>query len=283
MYLHIPILPEKIRLNPSDYAAQLPKPWAQQGYKKDVVVRSDDFKMYKSLKDDNSSKPEQDPLSWHYLGYASPYDLFDASNTSVKQAPKTIKFSTLKTDSLFVFGAALTRRLTGTIKSSNLSINIDNSLQVSSASWSGYFFAQSHKKTSTFLKHAPLIKADYTLQTNDDKLSLVAVCKSYYLGQGLYGSKLTSLDLSKKSANPDGSNALIRASSRTGYSVQCVVSSSRVQSVYELLNSVRATPCIFTSNLSDKPFVLWGFVKSFDVGVNNSLTSILNLELQSLN
>ncbi|MEA2036671.1 MAG: hypothetical protein U9O94_04135 [Nanoarchaeota archaeon] len=237
--------------------------------------------------------PQDGSLVWEDLGYTNKYKMLDGSLNSSTVYDGDIECSFIITKvnkvALFNISASSVRIVVDT--PDGVTNYYDKTFQLynkNGGTFYDYFF-NDFEYSNKILIDIPLqIAIKISIYINgfaegvDTKVGLLAIGRSTYIGDSLYGLKLGNLDFSKKITSSTGETFLEQGNYKRTTSVNVNTPSGLVDNVVNLLDKNRANPVIFETNKVHQTGNVFGIYNDYDMMIGNHTMSKLTLNLESL-
>jgi len=237
--------------------------------------------------------PQSGSLVWEDLGYTNKYKMLDASlnSSTIYDGDIECSFIITKVNKVALFN----------IKASSVRIVVDTpdgttnyydeTFQLynkNGGTFYDYFF-NDFEYSNKILIDIPLqIAVKVSIYINgftqgvNTEVGLLAIGRSTYIGDSLYGLKLGNLDFSKKITSSTGETFLEQGNYKRTTSVNVNTPSGLVDNVVNLLDKNRANPVIFETNKVHQTGNIFGIYNDYDMLVASHTMSKLTLNLESL-
>lgn len=252
---------------------------------------------------------------WTQLGAINLYRCMSdrTNNKTERQNYLKIRTKTLKGDYISLVGMRATHaritvfdssgspiayadsnaKLTATDTANNT--HVTGSLQYKDAtSWNEYFFKDFSYRTdySVSIPTASFNEVEVELFFNGNvaRLGRFVAGRSFYIGDTLYGASTGILDFSLKERDETFGDTYLRQGNyakRTDLEV--LITSGRMDAVMQFLTYIRGKEVLLDANSGDTAttetydnLVIYGFVKDFDILLENPAKSMLSLEFEGL-
>lgn len=246
-----------------------------------------------------------DDPAWVKVGPTNAWSLFDGNiadrtvgipytdgtiGSSIKFAIKTT--TSISCISLFDLFAT---RVSLTLKSPDGSTVWSSSTVLTSnmsRSWSDFFFGEKLYNAKNFFSVFPAVPGA-TLHVNIYSTTvcecgLCVVGKAKFAGLTLQGVKNSITDYSKKTTSEYGVTSLSVGAYAKNIVLDLDIENSTVDSIYEWVASLRATPLVFVTDNSDESniqyqsLLVYGFYSDFSVTIPGPTYSTCSFEIQGL-
>jgi hypothetical protein len=254
----------------------------------DLVSHSVAYKNYMYIATDSSTneKPSTTPSKWVNIGAINKYRcLYGATeNKTEAQSSLHITVKSNGADYVYLVGVDGSSATIEILDSSDTVLNtVNDSLQYKGAvSWSDYFFKEFTYRTtygtSVYLGLNNKVKVTIDSATVA-RLGNIVIGKSFYVGETLWGASAGILDFSTIDVT------LRQGSFANRADVTVYVDTPRADAVKQFLTAIRGTEVLILADDSDDGFDMLkirGFVRDFDVTLQNQSKTELTLEIEGL-
>lgn len=155
------------------------------------------------------------------------------------------------------------------------------------SNWYSYFFSPTTLKEQAVATDLPsyknaVIRVDLTAETT-------VLAGAIVIGQvadiGLLvtqGAKVGIQDYSKTETNDFGDTVLVQRPYARRFDITVPIANTDMDTVYSLLASLRATPCVWIASQRYAPLTIFGFYKQFDILISYANYSEVSLSIQGL-
>jgi hypothetical protein len=252
--------------------------------------------LYQSLTDSNTNKkPTQSSLDWYKIGAMNLYRCLDdmTNNKTERTDNFWVEVKSKKADTVALIGVrAYESEIT--VKDSvgdTVSINNTNLQYKGATTWSEYFFNDFNYRTE-LISPVDFTLSDYTVKVsltntnNVARLGRLVIGRSFHIGEALWGAGVGILDFSKKERDElFGDTYLAQGQYAKRADFEVSVASSRVDKVQQFLTSIRGQEALFIGDERNDGFdstIVYGFVRDWDVVLENNTRSVLNIEIEGL-
>lgn len=164
--------------------------------------------------------------------------------------------------------------------------------QTTIGDWLEYLTAEYYWITEAVFENLPPIsggelRVDLTSAATSPKPTLgnLAFGRVYEIGDALYGARVGITDYSRKSTDAFGVTSLLQRDYSRRMSLTVVVQSAMLRRVYQLLASLRATPCVWigADDLDTfTPLLVYGYYKDWGVVIEYSTHSVCTLDIEGM-
>lgn len=238
--------------------------------------------------------PDASPLYWAPVAPTNRWQMFDAeiSTQTVIASPLTVVIKPGYVNSLALFGLVGTS-LDVTVRdglSGPVIYSVTKSLDGTIiADWYQYFYEPRVQRENVVLTDLPpCINAHITVTITGSgtvKCGSLIAGTAYTLGGTQFGLRSGITDYSKKETNTTtGVTKFLKGKYSKPLSAQLMVDNGQLNKVDQVLNSLRATPCVWIS--TDAPgyefATVFGYFADFSIEVPYATTSFCNLEIIGL-
>jgi hypothetical protein len=269
-------------------------------YNAGTTYAKDDYvdyatQIYQSLVNSNLGKtPDTNPLHWQLVGPDNTHAMFD-NQVSTKTTSSTPLIVEVKPDKAINALAFLNLDATelivelddpiaGNVYSNT--IDLDDTIILD---WYDYFFEPFRFSTEVVLTDIPSYKNStitITLSKSSGSVSIgnFVYGSIYHIGHTQYGTSIGNKDFSVKETDEYGNTTFIERAFSRRMQAPIILDKTQTRSVSTLLDSVRATPCVWIgSEDSDyKPTIVFGFYKEFSMEIAYPTFNKMTLEIEGL-
>lgn len=156
------------------------------------------------------------------------------------------------------------------------------------SSWSDYFFEDLEYKTSMVLFDLPLVlnaRLKLTLVGDITKVGVAIVGKSKDSGVTLYGSSSGNISFSKKDRDETGETYLKKGEISKIMNLNVGVYTEQIPIIQKRLESIDGKPVLFVGDTSEQSlenFLVFGFLRDFDISVESCKFNTTYIEIEGL-
>lgn len=255
----------------------------------DRVIR--DHLIYQSLQAGNTGHtPETSPTWWVKVSATNRWKLFDLVNSS-QTAQSTSMTYTIRPGTVVTALAAVNLTAVGSIRVRMISDaygsvydkTISRSRTPAASGWWNWFYGRRTESLSSYFTDLPSfadaqIIVDFTGLSNMAVGTLLLGVTSNW-GQGVQINMSLSLrDYSKKETNDWGDIVLTQRAYAKKTRVPLVITRTEVNPLYAYLSSIRATPCLWITDLD----AVYGYYQDFEILIAYSAVSECDLTIEGL-
>jgi hypothetical protein len=153
--------------------------------------------------------------------------------------------------------------------------------------WYQYFFEPYvQRKELTFTNIPPYTNARVTVTVSGGVVGLgqLVLGNFYQLGEAIAKPTLRTDDYSLVNTDAFGKTTLTRRNSSKRADVQLMFERSQMRKIYQILDELRATPCVWIASEreSDSPLTVYGIRSGFSLVVEYATHCLANLELKGM-
>lgn len=246
-----------------------------------------------------ATAPSADTVNWAYVRPTNRYACFDTSNSTATTLAGTISMviqpgrAVNCVGVIGATGASVRVRIVdpsaGTTYDQTRSLNNTNALPT----WYSYFFdarstftqfiaqPQAYSSTAQVLIDIAPATTGAGAGTASVATVVIGVKREYTVGVQ-YGVRLGIVDYSVKQTNTYGDTVLVQRSFSKRAEFQCLVSSSKTDSLYALLSSLRATPALWIVSDQFEASAIYGYLKDWGVSLSMPNEHYLDIQLEGL-
>lgn len=256
-----------------------------------------DRAVYESVQTPNTGKtPDIFPLFWAKISSTNRWAMFDtevSTLTSTTTSPLTVTVApSALFDSLAFFNVTATM-LSVTIRdgaTGPIVYSYSQSLDgVQVLDWYQYFYARFRPTRQVVLTGLPLYgSAHVTISfTGGGTISCGSVVMGLIseLGETQYGASVGIIDFSRKETNAvTGNTTFVKRKNSRRLDARVVVDNFELSRVFQELEDLRATPCVWvgTKVAGLEPLTVFGFYRDFSVEITYSTESMCSLQIEGL-
>lgn len=258
------------------------------------VVSTDSHKVYESLTDANiNNNPATSTANWAFVSVTNPYLMFDKSVTSQTEYPDeiTVEIQTvgrvLALALLNVSAAQVQVTMTDPVE--GIVYDETHSLVSTSGidSWYDYFFEPVSRlqdlTISTLPSHAsPVIRVSLTGNNETVMCGTLAIGPTTNTGATQHGATVGIQDFSVKQQDDFGNYSIVERAFRKRATFTVIVPAANVDTLHQLLASLRATPVVYIGSDSYASTAIYGFYKDYTIEIAYPLFSICSIEIEGL-
>lgn len=256
-----------------------------------------DMRVYESLQAGNiGHTPATSPTWWLDVGPMNQWAMFDGeiSTATTAASSLTVVLDVGPVNSLALFGLVgdtLTLTMTdgpGGATIYSRTVNLDGTLI---SDWYQYYFEPDVQMGELFLSDLPTYwAARLTITLTSTGSVACAHCSvgtGYWIGDAKYGAGLGIDDYSRVETDEFGITTLVRRRSAKTLDVAVMLPNVQINKVFNLLDGMRATPCVWSLVDSDPdgvyaPFLVFAVYRKARVEIAYPRESLLSLELKGM-
>lgn len=156
------------------------------------------------------------------------------------------------------------------------------------SNWYQYYFAEAEQKTDYVVADLSLYNLSYlTIRISGPAMTKVghfSVGKVVDLGGSQYGASIGITDYSTKKTDANGATTFVEKGYSKDLNVSTLFSKGQINSVYQTLAGLRATPCtwIVADEGEYAAMTTFGNIRDFSIDVEYHSTSLCNFDIQGL-
>lgn len=261
-------------------------------------VSTNIHKVYESLRATNlNHDPTTDvssPPYWIEVSATNRWKMFDTNNSTQTTNSNTIVVTLTPgkvVNSVILLnleGTSVRVKMTdptdGVVYDTTTSLNNNGTIN----NWYSYFFNPIQRRTSVLLTNLPAYGTaaiEITI-TNTGLTAKCGVCiigTVQYIGEGInLGASIGIQDYSRKEKDDFGNYQLIQRSYSKKAKFSMAVLNEQIDSLQDLLVSLRTTPCVWIGDDRYTSTAIYGYYKDFDITIAYHLVSDCNIEIEGL-
>ncbi len=258
------------------------------------VVGPDLHQVYESLVDSNvGNTPSTSPTKWIYVSTTNPRLMFDGSVTSQTENADSINVS-IQTHgrnpclTLLNLSAAEARvqmidDLDGTVYDETHSLVSDSGVD----DWYSYFFEPVVRlKDLTVLNMpayaSPIVNITLSAAGETVKCGAALLGPFSEVGDTQYGATVGIQDFSVKQQDDFGNYSIVERAFRKRAAFTVLIDAVRVDTLQQLLASLRAIPAIYIGSDLYASTAVYGFFKDFTIEIAYPKESLCTIEVEGL-
>lgn len=261
----------------------------------DRVYLASTHRVYQSLQAGNSNKdPLTQPLWWVEVEATNRWKMFDFSSTTSTAIGTSAYYEitpgrAVNNVTMLNFSGLSSVRCRLTDPSFGLVYDrtADIGTTISESSWYAWFFGERSETTKLVLDDLPsypnaVLRIDITC-ISAGYISVLAFGTQYEFGSYVsQGARLGIQDFSRKERDTWGNTVLVQRAYAKRLSINVMFENQYLDSVYESLANLRATPCVWIISDTFASLILFGFFNSFEINIAYAQYSDCSIELESL-
>jgi hypothetical protein len=265
---------------------------AMATYALGAIVISSHLK-YESLIASNTGNPLSDASKWLALGATNRWAMFDQSGGTL--TTKTTPIDVTIAAPGRVDGIALlnldAEEVHIVMTSDDYGVQYDETFDLLSdsgiQSWYAYFSEEVVYATDLVLTGLPLtsnvdIQVVISSAAGTVSVGTLVIGQTRDLGVTVYGVKGGILDYSRKSTDDFGVTTLVERPYAKRSTFRVIAEAGSSDSVYSILAQYRATPVVWVGTEDFAMTWIYGWARSWDVGLEFVSHSTLNIEIEGL-
>jgi hypothetical protein len=258
------------------------------------VVGPDLHQVYESLVDGNvGNTPATSPAKWVYVSATNPWLMFDQSVTSQTEYQDSIEVEIQTTGRIAALAllnvsarevrVQMTDPVEGLVYDQTYSLVSDSGVD----DWYEYFFEPVLRLQDLAIVNlpsygSPIIKVTLSDPGEMVKCGALVMGPTTNVGDTEYGATVGIQDFSVKQQDDFGNYSILQRSFRKRSSLIVRVDSSDVDTLQQLLASLRATPALYIGADTYSSTAIYGFYKDFTIQIAYPKESILEIEIEGL-
>lgn len=259
----------------------------------DIVLSATTNHRYQALTNGESGNSLANPAKWLDLGPTNRYLMFDLSNSSQTLNGETIDVTidvTGRVNSvalLNLVAATVQVIVTDVVDGEIYNRTVNLIASDDARNWWEYMFLPVRRYGDwTFLDlptyNNPTVRIIITNPGGTTKIGSAVLGLSRDIGQTVYPSDVSIQDYSKKDVDEFGNYTIIIRDFAKRANLKVSSAESRVDSIYEILADLRATPCLFVGVESLRATWVYGFYKDMKWQFAGPNESYLLLDIEGL-
>lgn len=262
-----------------------------------VIVKNGVHRIYQSAVNSNLNfNPTTSPTQWVEVGATNKFALLDGSSSTVTSFTETCHYifkpntsiSSLAFINLTNVGS-IRVRMTDPVHGVVYDQTYSLLASISSPSWYAWFFSfRDLKNTLTVFDLPPYPAAELRIDINavtdaTGSIGAFVFGRTQPIGIGVQqGARLSMQDYSRKERNEWGDTVLVQRAFAKRLNVDTYLENRQLDSVYNLLTSLRATPVVWVAADGYSSLVVYGFFSNFDINIAYPLHSDCSIEIEGL-
>lgn len=259
------------------------------------VILVSTHRVYQSVAADNvNHNPAANDGNWLEVGPTNPWRAFDTSTSSSTKRPLSISYrikpgvGITGVAALNLVGAASIRiRVTDPVLGTlyDRTTGLTGQL-IYSTWWDWHFGPRTEQRQSAVLDLPAAPSADVLIDlVGTSELSvgtlLIGQQRAFSMGVKM-GARVGTQDYSRKERNDFGDLVLVERAYAKRASFSMLLKASEVDTLYDFLTDVRATPCLWVGSSRFEATTVYGIYKSFDIVLSYYDYSDCELDLEGL-
>jgi hypothetical protein len=263
-----------------------------------IVIDSDVHNIYESVFDgvntgndpqlDTQGDPENPPAFWQLVSTTNRWKMFDLSNSSQTSNADSIEVELLVNRRINAIGllniSAESARVVMTDATAGVVFDETYSLieSTGSPSYYSWFFGRIVRKTDLYIDGLPpYVNATINIYLNDTgNTVLCGTCLLGYaedVGATLHGARIGIDDYSVKQQNDFGDTTILPRAFRRRGDFQILASNSDIDRINNTLASYRAQAILYIGTTDFSCTFIYGFYESYDVVIEYTDHSLINI------
>lgn len=252
-------------------------------------------KVYESLIDSNLN---QNPLTalgtaWIEVGPTNRWKAFDLSHQSQTVQADEIDYVLapgVAVSSLALLNLSSPHKLTITMDDPTFGVVYDREIDVTplpvESTWYAWFFGDREEVKEIYIRDLPAYpQAELTIDLEGGSelgVGVIMIGQERSTGaRVLSGASAGIIDYSRKEADEFGDVILVKRAYSKRASIPLLLENKDIDSFYDLLADIRATPCLFIAGRR-RMLTIFGFYKEFDILISYANYSNASLDLEGL-
>jgi len=252
-------------------------------------------KVYESLVDGNvGNDPSADTgTNWVEVGPTNRWKLFDLSISSQTEQADSMEYTIapgIAFSAIAVLNASSLQRVTVTVDDPIFGEVYQKEVDVTplppESTWYAWFFGDRQDITQVILRDLPsypsadvIVKIDGGSELGVGTLMIGHEASTE--AKVLAGASVGIQDFSRKEKDDFGDTILVERAFAKRASLALMIENDHIDTLYDLLALIRATPCLYIFS-HRKVGVVYGFFREFDILINYANYSDVALELEGL-
>lgn len=254
---------------------------------------------YESLQASNTGHtPDTSPTWWLDIGPTNRWAMFDQRVNSVTTAAAStltveIEPGVIINSLALIECACETARVRFYDETATLVYDVTRSLdQTTVGDWLAYLTNEYYWITESVFENIPpiaggTIRVDLTSAATSPEPTIgnLVFGREYEIGQTLAGATVGITDYSRPTTDEFGVTSLVRRDYSRRMNAPVLVQNDYLRRVYQLLASLRATPCVWVGadNLDRlTPMLVYGYYKDWSVDIAYASHSMCSLEIEGM-
>lgn len=235
--------------------------------------------------------PATEPLYWKQAAPSNRWSMYDSeTSTSTVTAGNLTTTLTVpsRINAVAFFGLVGSRiQVVQRSAAGVVLAQFDRALRTQPADWYEYFFSEPEQVSDVVLTGlVPSTGSRLEISvTGPAACSAVVVGNTFDLGDAQLGATTSIIDYSQKSTTADGVQSFKPGRFSRRMSMSLEQPRERYPAVQRVLESVRATPCVWLGvpeSNTYSPMTIYGFFRDFSIEVAYPTTNLCSLEIESL-
>lgn len=257
----------------------------------DRVIDETLHKVYESVQTGNvGHDPSTNPTWWIEVSPTNRWKLFDSSN-STQTAQSTSMSYVLRpgvtVTTLGILNATGINTVRVRVSGTAYDQTIDLTALPPESSWYAWGFAIRVSRTQIVIQNISNnpggdITVDIT-GTTALAVGVIVIGQERTFGKGArYGARLGIQDYSRKETNDYGDTILVPRAFARKSSLATTLDAAEVDVTFDLMASLRATPCLWIGTNLYASTVVFGYYKDFEITIDYATESDMTIELEGL-
>jgi hypothetical protein len=261
------------------------------------VTSSVPHKEYQSSQAGTNKAPATNATYWTLIGVTNPYRCLDNVNSSasIGTSPFRMAISTAGNSySANLIGLQGVRQvdvrvLTGTQEEYTSRFSMR---QIAVSTYLEFFTLTPQFMTSFSYRLPKLLTSAQTVEVTltgpgEVGVSNLVIGTDKRVGRAQYGVKIGIVDYSRKEADEFGNLTLVKRASSMTWSADVVVPRTLLDYTHTLLNSLRATPCVYNGNPEEagalySSLIIYGFYRQYTITLQDFDSVICAIDIEGL-
>lgn len=253
--------------------------------------------------------PDLDPVRWERVKALSVHAAFDnQSSTTSKSQGSNYCFYLIgfalsevkKIDTFAIFNVYGFTRVKLTVTQGFNTVLYEKEVNLSVLNlinWYDYFFTDSESINEVVFDNIPPpISQNFTyfIEFFDDEVApdpskergvgTIVLGKSVTIGQTQMGANAGIIDYSRKETDQFGTTTFVKRAFSKRVSSSVIVENGSLNSIFTLLSSLRATPCLWLGTGFEQygPLNVFGYYKDFSIDIAYPTQSLVSIDIEGL-
>jgi hypothetical protein len=250
-------------------------------------------KSYKCVQEPALDKtPSINPLFWMEAEPSNRWAMFDAEISTATQTSGTLtatvqpgrRCNAITLHGLVGNSVTITQRN----QSGEQLYQQTKTLRASPSGWYEYFFSERNQVSDLVFDDLMLISGG---QIEIEIMGTLCICAAvtvgtrHDIGQLQFGAQTSIIDYSRKTTTAQGVQSLSQGRFSKRLSGQLIQDRGQYSAITALLESVRATPCVWVGVPADgdyAPLTVLGFYRDFSIDVSYPTYNLCSIEIEGL-
>lgn len=257
----------------------------------DRVIDSAGHKVYESLQAANvGHTPSTNPVWWIAVSPTNRWKMFDSSNSTQTMRANAMTYvlrPAVTVNTIGILNATGITTVRVRVSGTAYDQFIDMNSLPPESSWYAWGFAIRVSRTQIVIQNvANNPGGDITIDiTGGTELGIgvLVLGQERTFGKGArYGARLGIQDYSRKETNDYGDTILVPRAFARKSSLETTLSAEEVDVTFDLMATLRATPCLWLGTNLYASTVVFGYYKDFEITISYATESDMTIELEGL-